>query len=217
MSGAVAGHEHTAKHEITEWLEGHGATVWWEETNEWDHQQFEVVHAGDGGGVPDLIVKSNGYALVIEFKPGDSVGQLYDALIQLHGYWTEFVTGGVEYRVDGRSVEPDGFLTASKNSRFGRLFPPYVDDEPDRLDDFDEGRRSCYRYGHLPPAEFRMTEQHVRTLWRLAKRSEQQRGVANTPHIGALLSEHLEREQLDPTPAILWNRGQTNQDWEVLE
>jgi len=216
MSEAVAGPEHTAKHEFTEWLEGHGATVWWEEANEWDHRQFSITHRGDAGGIPDLVVETNGYTLVIEFKAGGRVGQLYDALIQLHGYWMEYVTDGVTYQRDGRSITPDAFLTASKNSRFGRLFPPYVDDEPDRLEDFDEGRRSCYRYGHLPPAEFRMTEQHVRTLWRLAKRSERRFGVTETPHIGALLSEHLEREQLDPTPAILWNRGQTNQDWEVL-
>jgi len=210
------GPEHEAKHKITQWLEDHGATVWWEQSNPWGYDQFTIERDADAGGIPDLVVEINGYTFVVEFKAGESVGQLYDAQIQLHGYWVEHIANDQTYVVGDRSVSVDGFLTASKHSRFGRLFPPYAE-VLQRHEDMDESRQSCYRYGQLPPQEYRMTEQHIRCLWRWAKQSEENfANVGRTPYIGSLLSDHLEREQVDPTPAVLWNKGRANQDWEVL-
>lgn len=212
-----AGPEHTAKHDVTEWLTDHGADVWWEESNPWGHSQFSIERETPYGGVPDLLVEIDGRVFVIEFKPADSVGQVYDSLIQLHGYWMEHLSREQTYIAGGESVEVDGFLTASKHSRFGRLFPAYAESEKQTVEDMDEGRRSCYQYGQLPPAEYRMTEQHVRTLWRLGKRTlDNTEHSGDVPHLGALLSDFLEREHMDPEPAVLWNKGRTNQDWEVL-
>jgi len=219
MAKAAPGPEHTAKHELTEWLEAHGARVWWEEANAWDHRQFTIKRAADAGGIPDLVVQINGYTLVVEFKSGDSVGNVYDAMPQLHGYWAEHLSTNQRYLLGGRVVEPDAFLTASKNSKYGRVFPTDVDEEPDTVEEFDQSRVSCVRRGELPPAEFRMTEQHVRTLWRLGKRTRENStfDVDNPPALGVLLSDHLEQNQLDPTPAVLWNRGRSNQDWVVFD
>jgi len=217
MSEVAAGPEHEAKHKLTEWLESHGADVYWEEANKWGHKQFNIRRRADAGGIPDLVILIDGLTLVVEFKPARGAGDVYDATIQLHGYWMEHITAEQDYKVDGRPVEPDGFLTATKYSRFGRLFPPYIDDSPDTLEDFDDSREACFDYGQLPPAEFRMTEQHIRILWRLAKRSEQSLNFdGDTPAIGSLLSEQLQNEKISPRPALLWNRGKTNQDWTVL-
>jgi hypothetical protein len=154
----------------------------------------------------------------VEFKSGDGVGQIYDALHQLHGYWVEHIVNDQAYVVGGRSVTVDGFLTASKHSRFGRLFPTHAEKAKTTVDTMDDGRASCVKYGQLPPTEYRMTEQHVRTLWRRAKETLSNiEGVSQAPAVGALLSDHLEREQIDPSPAVLWNRGNTNQDWEVFD
>lgn len=211
------GPEHRAKHQLTQWLEGHGATVWWEEANAWDYEQFSIRRDNDTGGIPDLIIEIDGLTFVVEFKSGESVGQIYDALLQLHGYWTEHLTTNQTFYVDGRSVEVDGFLTASKHSRFGRLFPRYAEEAKETFEDMDEDRASCVKYGQLPPTEYRMTEQHVRVLWRQAKDTlANLDGVDDAPAVGSLLSDHLEREKIDPQPAVLWNRGRTNQDWEVL-
>jgi diadenosine tetraphosphatase ApaH/serine/threonine PP2A family protein phosphatase len=81
----------------------------------------------------------------------------------------------------------------------------------------DETRQKCYNWGQLPPAEYRMTEQHIRSLWRIVKQVGGE-GATNedTPHIGSLLSDVLEEPNTEPTPAVLWNKGPRNQSWEVL-
>lgn len=211
------GPEHNAKHKLTEWLQDHGATVWWEESNPWGYDQFTIRRDATHGGIPDLLIEIDGYAFVTEFKPGNSVGGIYDALTQLHGYWVEYLTKDLSYIVADRNPTIDGFLTASKHSRFGRLFPPYAEGPKVTLETMDDSRASCYNYGQLPPTEYRMTEQHIRTLWRLGKKTVGNiETVSHIPNLGTLLSEHLETEQLDPAPAVLWNKGKTNQDWKVL-
>jgi len=191
--------------------------VWWEEANPWGHDTFEIERAAHTGGIPDLIVEANGWVVVVEFKTGSSVGQIYDSLTQLLGYWTEHLTADQTFVAGSEALSVDGFVTASKHSRYGRLFPPYAE-IAQTLAEMDDGRASCARYGQLPPTEYRMTEQHSRTMWRLGdERAEALSGVGETPHLGVLLSDHLETEQLDPAPALLWNRGDSNQDWEVLD
>lgn len=218
MSEMRPGPEHKAKNDLTGWLKRHGARVWWEESNPWGHEQYTINREANTGGIPDLLVEAGGRVFVVEFKTGDSVGQIYDALHQLHGYWVEHIVNDQTYVVGGRSVTVDGFLTASKHSRFGRLFPTHAEKAKTTLDAMDDGRASCVKYGQLPPTEYRMTEQHVRTLWRRANETLSNiEGVSQAPAVGALLSDHLEREQIDPSPAVLWNRGNTNQDWEVFD
>lgn len=215
-AGAAArGPEHRAKHELTQWLESHGATVWWEETNPWDYPLFTIDRASDAGGVPDLVVEFGTAVLVVEFKTGGSVGEVYDALTQLHGYWAEHIAHDQQFIVGSRTVKIDGFVTASKHSPEGRLFPRYAEVLQPYCD-MDESRQWCADADILPDAEYRMTEQHTRTLWRLANQTESNlNGVGATPHIGALLSGKLDGGGRHP--AVLWNQGSQNQDWEVFD
>ncbi|MFC7007753.1 hypothetical protein [Halalkalicoccus salilacus] len=80
----------------------------------------------------------------------------------------------------------------------------------------DDGRASAVEYGQLPAAEYPMTEQHVRTLWRFANASAENMDVRDPPAVGTLLSEQLDSEALDPRPAVLLNEGPTGQSWTVL-
>ncbi|MFC7007752.1 hypothetical protein [Halalkalicoccus salilacus] len=76
------GPEHQAKRDVSQWLESHGATVWWEETNKWGYDTFSI-HYDDGRtelSRPDLVVELGDITLVAEFKTGDSKGDVYDAL-----------------------------------------------------------------------------------------------------------------------------------------
>ena len=209
-----AGPEHSAKHEITQWLEDHGAQVWWEETNPWGYDLFTIKGPADVGGVPDLVVEFDDTAVVVEFKTGSSVGQIYDAKLQLHGYWTEHIAHDQQFIGGDRLIEIDGFVTASQHSPEGRLFPRYAEVlQP--YADMDESRQWCADADILPNAEYRMTEQHTRTLWRLANQTESNlNGNRRTPHIGSLLSSKLDGEA--GRPAVLWNAGSQNQDWEVF-
>lgn len=220
MSSVVAGPEHETKHSLTKWLESHGARVWWEESNAFDHDLFTIDRDGQTPqSRPDLVVELDGRAFVIEFKPGESKSGVYDALLQIHGYWMNHIVHDQNYIVEDRPVKIDGFLTATKHSRFGRVFSAEHEGDLQTLEEMDDGRASCAEYGQLPPAEWGMTEQHVRTLWRLGAKSQENLITTGgyVPALGTLLSDHLETEQFDPTPAVLWNRGKTNQSWEVLK
>jgi len=214
-----AGPEHSTKHEVTEWLEEHGAGVLWEESNPWDHPTFEIERDGSGG-TPDLVVLLDGKTFVVEYKTGDSVGQVYDSRTQLLGYWLEHVQTEQRYMAGGTELRIDGFLTATSHSHAGRLFPRYAEKRQDHLD-MDETRQKVYEIGQLPPAEYRMTEQHIRALWRDVKLFGDTLGIedpagSETPHVGSLLSDALVEPSKDPHPAVLWNKSRHNQCWEVL-
>jgi len=209
--------EHGTKHDLTEWLKSNSATVYWEESNDWDHPTFSIDRHSDHGRTPDLLIELGGYVFVVEYKTGSSVGEIYDALFQLGGYWVDYIKGD-DYRAGGRRKSVDGFLTASSHSPAGRLFPKYAERRQD-YSDMDTGRRSCFEYNQLPPAEYRMTEQHIRLLWRYVKdaTTEDHATGTETPNIGGLLSDMLQRPSDDPKPAVLWNATPTNQDWEVFD
>jgi len=203
------GPEHTAKHELTQWLDEHDIDVYWEQSSQWNHPTFSAHGTGDK---PDMILQTDGLTLVIEFKSGRSVGELYDATLQTHRYWRQISTGEMELRVDDIPVSVDGVLTASGESKEGRLFPPYAE-VIQMYEDYDEGRKWCSRKGVLPRVEFRMTEQHTRTLWRLSKRDDIT--ISEPPYIGALLSTNLDKNA-GARPAVLWNEGESNQNWRII-
>lgn len=208
--------EHGTKNELTDWLKDNGATVYWEESNDWNHPTFSINRHTDHGRTPDLLIELGGYVFVVEYKTGSSVGQIYDALFQLGGYWVDYIKGD-DYHADGRQKSVDGFLTASSHSPAGRLFPKYAERRQD-YSDMDTGRRFC-SHSQLPPSEYRMTEQHIRLLWRYVKdaTTEDHATGYETPNIGGLLSDMLEQQTDDPKPAVLWNDSPNNQDWEVFD
>jgi len=163
-----------------------------------------------------LLVLIGGKTFVVEYKTGDSVGEVYDALPQVVQYWTEHVSRDQAYVAGGTELQIDGFLTATSHSPSGRLFPRYAETRQDHAD-MDETRQECYSWGQLPPAEYRMTEQHIRTMWRMVKETGINGATEeDTPHIGSLLSDVLVEPSPDPSPAVLWNAGATNQSWEVF-
>ncbi|AFH21801.1 hypothetical protein OSG_eHP9_00140 [environmental Halophage eHP-9] len=204
-----AGPEHTAKHELTEWLHKHGIGVYWEETNPWNYPTFCSHGTGDK---PDMILRTDELSLVVEFKSGQSVGELYDATLQTHRYWQQVCTGNMRLTIHSNPVSVDGVLTASGGSGEGRLFPSYAEVKTS-YESHDEGRKWCSRANILPRNEYRMTEQHVRILWRLSKQDDIT--IDEPPYIGALLSTSIDDEN-HPRPAVLWNEGDQNQNWEVI-
>lgn len=204
-----AGPEHTAKHELTEWLHKHGVGVYWEESNPWGYPTFSSHGTGDK---PDMILRTDEFTLVVEFKSGGSVGELYDATLQTHRYWRQLSTDSMRLTVHSSPISVDGVLTASGGSKEGRLFPRYAETKQ-TYEDHDEGRKWCTEANILPRAEFKMTEQHTRLLWRLSKRDDIT--IDEPPYIGALLSTNID-DETRPRPAVLWNEGNRNQNWEVI-
>lgn len=201
------GPEDRTKRKLTQWLENHGATVYWEKRNAFSYPTFYVK---DTAEKPDLLVELDGEVLAVETKSGRSKAEVYDARTQLRGYWFNYVQPDNLYIVDGgdRQLDIDGFVTATKHSIDGHLFP-IPDESLLPPSTYSDGRKFAIEQGFIPPLEYNMTEQHVRSLWRDIKQADVSGGAA----IGSLLSTALEPEwDSEPAPAALWTHGK-RQEW----
>lgn len=209
------GREHQEKHRVTEWLQSYGGDVWWEEKNAWHYDVFKI-RRGDHyiQEKPDLVVKIDNCCFAVEFKPCTSKSSVYDAKTQLHGYWLNHTIHDQVYECDDRAVSIDGFVTATGNSIVGHLFDGRDESILDP-EHFGTGRKEAIKRGQLPAREYNMTEQHVRTLWRLRKNAVENVGtISRGPAVGALLSTALGGDT-DPSPALLWS-GENGQNWRIL-
>lgn len=208
------GPEHEEKHQISQWLKKHGGDVWWEETNQWNYPTFQIKrNESIIQSKPDLVVKIDGVAIVAEFKTKKSKSNIYDSLLQLHGYWLSHFVHDQNYVYDGGQFDVEGFVTATGNSVTGHLFNS---DDEDQLPAkrFGSGRKYAIDRGWLPGKEWNMTEQHVRQQWRLRKRALETQDADSAPCIGALLSTMLDGE-IEPRPAVLWDTDR-GENWRVL-
>lgn len=201
------GPEDRAKHALTQWLQDHGAEVYWEKQNPFSYPTFYIENTTEK---PDLLVEIDGTVLAIETKSGRSKAEVYDAADQLIGYWFKNMSPDNIYVVDSgdRMLEVDVFVTATKHSIDGHLFPA-----PDETllppSTFSDGREYAIEQGWIPPLEYNMTEQHVRMLWRYTKKADVTGGAA----VGSLLSTALEPEwDSEPAPAVLLTHGK-KQEW----
>lgn len=163
------GPEDRAKHELTQWLENHGGEVYWEKRNAFDYPTFYIE---DTTEKPDLLVEIGDVVLAVETKSGRSKAEVYDAAPQVQGYWFNYLRPNNLYVVDSgdRQLDIDGFVTATKHSIDGHLFP-IPDESLLPPSTFSNGRKFAIESGFIPPLEYNMTEQHVRMLWRRGETS----------------------------------------------
>lgn len=148
--------------------------------------------------------------LAVETKSGRSKSEVYDSAPQIQGYWFNYLRPDNLYVVDSgeRMLSVDGFVTATKHSIDGHLFP-IPDESLLPPSTYSDGREFAIENGFIPPLEYNMTEQHVRMLWRRAKQAD----VTNAAAIGSLLSTALEPDwDSEPAPAVLWTHGK-RQEW----
>lgn len=205
--------EHEDKHILTQWLKDYDMDVWWEERNDWGYPTFRIRRGNFiPQSKPDLVIQGD-VTVACEFKPVSKSG-VYDAMLQIHGYWFDHALHEQEYVCGGDPVEIDGFVTATRNSIAGHLFSS-EDEAMLSADGYGAGRERAIRNGDLPMREWNMTEQHVRSLWRLRKRAiDNNNSLDPAPAIGTLLSTVLDGDA-DPVPAVLW-RVANGQDWRRL-
>jgi hypothetical protein len=209
-----AGPEHQEKHRVSQWLQEWGGDVWWEEANPWGYDLFRI-RRGDEyvSSKPDLVVEIGNLVFVVEFKPSISTSSVYDSMTQLHGYWMSHSVHEQQYVCDGRGKSIDGFVTATGNSIVGHLFEADVEQVGTKAD-FSESRCRAIERGQLPAREYNMTEQHIRSLYRLRDKAANNAGVTGGPAVGSLLSTALDGDR-DPKPALLW-KGENGENWRVL-
>lgn len=213
-SPSAPGPEHQEKHRVSQWLESHGATVYWEERNNWGYPTFRIKRGTYiAQSKPDLVAEIDNIGIAAEFKSYKSKSNVYDSLIQLRGYWFDHTFHEQEYVCDGTPVEITGFVTTTGNSITGHLFRG-SDEDILPPEDYGRGRLGAINRGDLPPREWNMTEQHVRCLWRTRKEVLDNHDFNTAPAIGSLLSTALQGDT-DPRPAVLWDT-ENGQNWRVL-
>lgn len=206
--------EDAAKVRVSEWVEDHGADVYWEKRNGAGYQTFHINDETDSAQKPDLVVDFGDRVFAVEMKHGNEKSVVYNALLQNQRYFMRYLTHEQTYICGATAMDIDGFLTGTRHSLEGRLFPAEYEVQLTR-EDFSDGRIRAIQNEQLPQTEYAMTEQHVRTLWRVKDKTEGEESTRN-PGVGALLSTALHPNwNRKPVPAVLWKKGK-QQRWDVF-
>jgi len=192
------GPEDQVRLQLSRWLRNAGADVYWDKDHAYGWNTFDPGSAAR----PDLLIVGAERNYAVEVKPGDDSSKVFDALPQIVDYWKSVVDGDTDYRVNGKPVDVDAFVLATKHSPHGRLLSAHGQSEVMRTN-YSEGRQAAMNAGQLPEREFNATERLVRAVWRFSKN---QRPEATTG-IGALLSSYLDGGDAgveDSDPAVLF-------------
>jgi len=190
--------EDQVKRQLSNWLEEHGCTVYWEKEPSYGRKTFSTPSTAR----PDLLVEVGGKQVALEVKRGDDTGAVYDGVMQLTRYWYRATLDDVGYEFDTAQSTPDAFLLATKHSPHGRLLANQRDGEVKRRNT-SGGRGRAVRFGAVPPAEYALSEAISRLTARHAKTLLEQFGGQNTRNIGigALYSTNLGRpDTFSPDP-----------------
>jgi hypothetical protein len=185
--------EDAVKINLSQWLENHGAAVYWEKRPSYGYSVFHTQTAER----PDLLAVGDRHNYAIEVKPGNDSASVHDGAAQTLRYWKRYNLDEVDeyYRAGGSEVEIDAFTVASRFAPDGKLFyrvgqrdvcrerPVY-----ERLEYFDPPVH------FLPDYEYGTTETVTRLLWRMATQSREERPAADDAPagIGVLLSSRLD-------------------------
>jgi hypothetical protein len=184
--------EKSVKEALTTWLQHYPCEVI-------DESRFRTDYGRGGMKSPDLLVKSNVGAVLIEVKNAVHDSNVFDSFFQILNYHNNINTVTVDRH---EKLDITGFVVATQFSMYGRLFAfetriPY--------DKFRKGRQGGADRGELPRTEYDRTEMFTRLLWR---------GInSERPmFIGTLLSNVL-NDAKDVTPMIIGSKYQNKKQF----
>lgn len=177
------GPEDEVRINLSRWLSRNDVDVYWDRNHSYGYPTFDPGQRAR----PDLLIDGPQYTYAIEVKVGDDSSKIHDGLPQLVNYWEQVADGNTNYTVDGREVEIDAFLIATKHSPSGRLYDSGGESDVLRTG-VSQGRQRAVKAGHLPMREFNATERIIRSVWRFSKDRKSNAKLG----IGALLSSRLD-------------------------
>lgn len=191
---------------LSKWLRSGNVDIYWDRDHSYGWGTFDPGQRAR----PDLIVDGPVKTYAIEVKSGEESSEIHDALPQLVNYWQQVVNDETEYKVNGKPIEIDAFLLATKHSPHGRLYDGQGESDVIRTG-VSEGRQKAVSAGQLPKREFNASERIIRAVWRFSKDREPDAQLG----IGALLSSRLDGDDpgaADSDPAALYksHAGQQN-------
>lgn len=105
---------------LADWISNGEWTVYYNQKNDDGYDKFH-----GPSSKPDLLLKKNGYNVLVEVKPGDEHQHLLDGYGQTLKYAGQYWTGrATNYRRNGKdeNLDIDAFVLATSYSRDGHLY-----------------------------------------------------------------------------------------------
>jgi len=180
--------EVTAEIMLSSWLQSNGIQIWYNrKIKELNNQNIFKVQ-GESKKKPDMVIYSqilNKYG-AIEIKPAICDKNIYSAAKIITIYLKEYKENKVKYFIEGKEININFFIIATKHSIKGHLFESEIKSYPND----EEWYKILQRAKNEPPYEYNKSKQFLRTLWDEWRRSG--RGKTFEPGVGILLSSCLD-------------------------
>jgi len=172
---------------------------------------------------PDFLIKiDRGYGMeyiAVEIKDATKSQRVYDANKILRVYYLNYIKGKTNYFIDKEEIKINHFVIATQFSPLGHLFKKGKEtrliNNLTETDD-DKWRKVLAKYGQEPIFEWSATEQFQRNLFSQFKEFRKEYKLIDTPSIGTLYSQVLEKGITKKIPYIfIMNYNNYNPDFKV--
>ena len=196
--------EVTAEIMLSSWLQSNGVQVWYNrKIKELNNQNIFKVQ-GQSRKKPDMIIYSqilNKYG-AIEIKPGLISKEIYDAT-KIIEYQRNYKEGKTKYYLEGKEINIDFFMIATRHSVNGHLFENESKEIPK-----EEWLKTLLKIRTEPLIEYNKTKQFLRQLWSSWRKEREK----YEPGVGILLSSCL--DSVESRPKIFYQTYENNR-WNV--
>lgn len=188
---------------LSSWLQTNNIPVWYNrKIKELNNQNIFKVQ-GESRKKPDMVIYSkilNKYG-AIEIKPTTFDKTIYSAAKIITTYLKEYKENKIKYYIEGKEININFFIIATKFSIDGHLF-----ESEDKSYPNDEGwHYILQKTKNEPPYEYNKSKQFLRQLWDEWRRNN--RGKFE-PGIGILLSSCL--DGIESKPKIFYQTYEYN-------
>jgi hypothetical protein len=203
---------------ISQWLTRSGNDVYWDRKKSYGRGTFTTGLRR----TPDLVIDSQNKNYAVEMKRPESSTKVNDGPCQVFQYWRDLETGRAEYKINGKDIEIDAVLLATRNSPAGHLYEDKRGKDPKRTGRSRGGNRVVEK-GHMPEVEHAASESVVRATYRFARLFYKENDdVPGETGFGALYSSALDGDEsgVQSTPAAFYLRpgvgSAKSHTWEYL-
>lgn len=107
-----------AMREIADWVKEFGWNPYFNQKNS---DAYPIFHA-ETNSKPDLLLKKNGYNILVEVKTGQRHQDILNGLDQIWNYVGEYFSGRARYKLDEKILTIHAFVLATQYSRSGYLY-----------------------------------------------------------------------------------------------
>ena len=190
---------------LSNWLQTNNIPVWYNRKIKELNNRNVFKTQGESKKKPDMIIYSQFLKVygAIEIKPGITNAEIYNAS-KIIKYQKEYKERKTKYYIDGKEVDVNFFIVATKHSIKGHLFEKEIKITPDD----EKWHKKLLKYKNEPPIEYNRSKSFLRHLWAIWR---EERGK-NEPGIGILLSSCL--DGIDSIPKIFYQTYE-NKRWNV--